>query len=348
MSMDSEYVKLFENCVSILSFDQKESFKKKLKKLVKRLIGRKQKKIEYAKWSYGLIASAVYYAGKKNPELKEKSTACLHSYFEKFAFSENPAEFVHDLLAFEVLIDLYEDEIDSLKKEKYLLTLKKVADFIVSYERDSMDNILYVAGLQEKFIFADTLGVCCPFLFRMGKILDDKKLCLLAEKQITNFLKKGMDETSGLPYHGFVANSNMCYGIIGWGRAVGWVLRGMSKMIASGCSNSDVLDGFKKLLSITFDYQKKDGLFSWQISCVKGPSDTSASAMIFLSVLDSGISGFEDKISCGISGLKNYLSAGNVSGSSCECGGFSVYPQKYGSFLWSTGPGLEVLSKDGE
>lgn len=42
----------------------------------------------------------------------------------------------------------------------------------------------------------------------------------------------GMDELSGFPYHGFNSDTGMKYGIIGWGRAVGWLTSGMSESLA--------------------------------------------------------------------------------------------------------------------
>ena len=35
-------------------------------------------------------------------------------------------------------------------------------------------------------------------------------------------------ETSGLPYHGYDLKTKVKYGIIGWGRAVGWLLLAMA------------------------------------------------------------------------------------------------------------------------
>lgn len=40
-----------------------------------------------------------------------------------------------------------------------------------------------------------------------------------------------MDEKTGLPYHGYDEKTGMKYGIIGWGRACGWMLLGLSQSI---------------------------------------------------------------------------------------------------------------------
>ena len=44
----------------------------------------------------------------------------------------------------------------------------------------------------------------------------------LAVSQIANFLAYGIDTTTELPYHGYEVETGMKYGIIGWGRAVGF------------------------------------------------------------------------------------------------------------------------------
>lgn len=41
-----------------------------------------------------------------------------------------------------------------------------------------------------------------------------------------------MDAASGLPYHGFDSDTGVKYGIIGWGRAVGWLMSGISESLA--------------------------------------------------------------------------------------------------------------------
>ena len=60
-----------------------------------------------------------------------------------------------------------------------------------------------------------------------GEIFDKQEYRELAVLQIVNFLSYGMDGKTGLPYHGYDMTDSCKYGIIGWGRAVGWLLRGM-------------------------------------------------------------------------------------------------------------------------
>ncbi len=82
------------------------------------------------------------------------------------------------------------------------------------------------------WLFADTLGMLCPFACRYGVQKQDKELLNLGIRQLELFFQKGMDEKTGLPYHGYDEKNGTKYGIIGWGRACGWMLLGLSQSIS--------------------------------------------------------------------------------------------------------------------
>ncbi|MFR6330050.1 MAG: hypothetical protein ACLUOI_15245 [Eisenbergiella sp.] len=105
---------------------------------------------------------------------------------------------------------------------------------------------------------------------------------MLGVAQMVHFLEGGMDELSGFPYHGFNSDTGMKYGIIGWGRAVGWLTSGMSESpLISGKHRSSVYQGtFQRTAEETVKYQRKDGSFAWQPQALEGPADTSATATL--------------------------------------------------------------------
>lgn len=74
-----------------------------------------------------------------------------------------------------------------------------------------------------------------------------------------------MDAASGLPYHGFDSDTGVKYGIIGWGRAVGWLMSGISESLAylpeKTPQFSFLRDHFQKLSAIVVGFQKEDGSF---------------------------------------------------------------------------------------
>ena len=69
----------------------------------------------------------------------------------------------------------------------------------------------------------------------------------LARRQIGSFLNYGMDYLSSLPYHGYDRQSGVKYGIIGWGRATGWLLMGMSGIICD-TGDKEVLAAFREII----------------------------------------------------------------------------------------------------
>ncbi len=66
------------------------------------------------------------------------------------------------------------------------------------------------------------------------------------------------------------------YGIIGWGRATGWLLMGMSGIICD-TGDKEVLAAFREIIDAVFTHQRRDGLFSWQLEAMDGPADTPGS-----------------------------------------------------------------------
>ena len=128
----------------------------------------------------------------------------------------------------------------------------------------------------------------------------------LGLQQMRNMMAFGMDAKTGLPYHGFRYADGIKHGIIGWGRAVGWLFIGMGRSLA--CLGSmkkkreeskagELKEGqefceccrrayeeleraFWQLFRAIEPYQKKNGSFGWQLEALEGPEDSSATAMI--------------------------------------------------------------------
>ena len=127
-------------------------------------------------------------------------------------------------------------------------------------------------------------------------------------------------------------------------------------------------------------YQKGNGAFAWQLGAMEGPEDSSATAMIAYAVLmwmrqeggdsdnnssknissncssncceglDKRTSDWEDAKDL-VDRAAKYLAGcekdGKIHHCLAECMGFAEYPQVYGAYPWSLGPGLGVLRKKG-
>ena len=166
-----------------------------------------------------------------------------------------------------------------------------------------------------------------------------------------------MDEKKTLPYHGFEYKSQTKYGIIGWGRAVGWLLLGVADTLKSlpigHHKYNELTEVFAKLMKTVSTYQKDSGAFAWQLEAIDGPEDSSATAMIAEAVItgmESEVLHREEDIRIGrklIDQAIKYISKceknGKIYHCSGECLGFSQYPQVYDAYPWSLGSGITVL-----
>lgn len=189
-----------------------------------------------------------------------------------------------------------------------------------------------------------------------------------------------MDEKTGLPYHGYDEKNSMKYGIIGWGRACGWMLLGLSQSILwiseqpAGAEQADKLqaeqsavqpssqsvarEGCNRLLLLQqqlldsiFVWQRADGGFSWQLQAQEGHRDTSAEGMIgygaWLAAETAAVQRSEQwssALSRLAATLQTSIQKGYVTDCSGECKGFAEYPQVYGTYPWGSGSALAFLA----
>ena len=251
----------------------------------------------------------------------------------------------------------------------WIKAAKKTADGILAYRSQHPD-----------WLFADTLGMLCPFACRYGVQKQDKELLNLGMRQLELFFQKGMDEKTGLPYHGYDEKNGMKYGIIGWGRACGWMLLGLSQSILwiseqpAGAEQADKLqaeqpaaqpssqsvarEGCNRLLLLQqqlldsiFVWQRADGGFSWQLQAQEGHRDTSAEGMIgygaWLAAETAAVQRSEQwspALSRLAATLQTSIQKGYVADCSGECRGFAEYPQVYGTYPWGSGSALAFLA----
>lgn len=335
-------------CNDLMSYgvwNQTTRLKNSIKKIMKRP-GAAAEDLIF--WPTGLLAHGLWQC-RKEPGTEMQVEEALAAYFARWEKKGMPVYYLDDLLYGETLLDSYLSEEAEQDKEKYRKTVDKMADFAMQYPLNEIGSFPYRASLKKGYVFVDGIGLACPFLYRYGMIFDRQEYMELAVKQIANFLAYGMDTATGLPYHGYDASDGCKYGIIGWGRAVGWLLRGMSACLQTEYGRERLMRPYQELMDAILAYQHQDGCFSWQLQAMDGPSDTSATGMICC-VLKQGIEQgilTEDKygqaLQAGINAIKRAVKDGRVYQCSGECLDFSQYPQRYGAYPWSLGPALEVL-----
>lgn len=321
-----------------------------LKRIVKKFTGRSVPPLDRVNWPAGLLAKSLadYYMEHKNSEEARIILDCLKKYYDRWIRRGSKMYYLDDAFCGMALIDLHQ----ITGEEKYKQAVEKIATYLIQHETDNAGSLPYRPKQQNGYIFADGIGMTCPFLCKYGSTYGDMKAVNLAVTQIQNYINLGMDNKTGLPYHGYQYESGVKYGIIGWGRAVGWLMIGMAEtlayMEADRPSYESIKQAYRHLVDKVETYQLEGGLYSWQLGAKDGPVDTSATAMILYAIARS----LDTKVLIGIhksrmmrgrEALWNSVKEGRIYGCLAECQGFAMYPQIYGAYPWSLGPALSLF-----
>ena len=353
------------------------TLKQHLKDLVKKdILHRDLQKTDMIRWPKGMLLLGLLRAGGID-------TSC--EYLDRWIDSGADITSIEDVLAGQTLLELVEKQHDKSEpavsiSDRRTCVYKEYSDniakYLLSYEYDEEGSLPYSIKAHNEHIYADSIGMICPFLMMYGINAHQQKYIDMAVLQISNFIKNAIDEKTGLPYHGYRYKDHEKYGIIGWGRAVGWLMMGIAgclslvnmsenncdqinygdKSFMTSISNmpqiSEIMEEYKRLVDAVLEYQREDGLWGWNMPEVDSQTDTSASAMILYALSqypDCKIKQNDHEVSeiiqRGMNGLEKYITKdGKVMQCQAECGGFGIYPEKFGSYPWSVGMTLALFS----
>lgn len=346
--------------------------KQKIKQWIKTCVpGMTPEKAERYSWPQALLAMGLLQAYEQTKD--KTALSSVFSYLRRWKNSGYPIAHVDHVMNGSVA--LWTEEILTREKREDAESLEALwicregADICAGWikaAKKTADGILAYRSQHPDWLFADTLGMLCPFACRYGVQKQDKELLNLGIRQLELFFQKGMDEKTGLPYHGYDEKTGMKYGIIGWGRACGWMLLGLSQSIlwiseqSAACpsSRSVAREGCNRLLLLQqqlldsiFVWQRPDGGFSWQLQAQEGHRDTSAEGMIgygaWLAAETAAVQRSEQwspALSRLAATLQTSIQKGYVTDCSGECKGFAEYPQVYGIYPWGSGSALAFLA----
>ena len=335
--------------------------KQDIKYSIKRLIKPKDTpKRDSFFWTHAMLTQALETAGELDS---------LKKYYDNWITKGLPIYNLDNIMNGYTLLYVYE----KTKDAKYKQAAERLYEWVCDYSKE-MGNPLPYRKHHPTHVYADGLGMIVPFLCRYGAMFGNQEAIELGIRQITDFFKYGMDEVTGLPYHGYDTKTKVKQGIIGWGRAVGWLMLAVAdsmEYLPEGKEKQEIAVAFEKLVTKVCQYLREDGYFSWQLPAMEGPKDTSAVAMIGYAIkkwmkdsgnsqqklfcvqneIESGKSVYskkEDDETAKIidklkSALINSYKNGKIYACSGECEGFSQYPQVYGAYPWSLGPGVRLL-----
>lgn len=316
------------------------------KRTVKMLLGKRVTPMDKINWPTGLLAKGLadYYNTHNYSEEAENILNALKNYYNIWISDNHKIYYLDDTLSGMALIDLHQ----ITGEEKYKQAADIMAQYLLRHKTDKVGNLPYRPGQENNYVFVDGIGMICPFLCKYGYTYGDRNVIDLALTQIQNYFAYGMDENTGLPYHGYHYESRTKYGIIGWGRAVGWLMVGIAESLyyldKLKVDCEPIWQDYNQLLSRVVKYQLKDGLFCWQLEALDGPQDTSATSMILYAIAKTSYEEYEELIIKGCKALMNSTKEGKVYDCLAECQGFSMYPQAYGAYPWSLGPTLSLFT----
>lgn len=333
--------------IKLISYPDKSDFSKKQKvlRIVNKFRGIFQK-AEGFSWHNAFLAQSLAYSYKYNDNSKDLD--CLIDYYNRWYDKGLPIDNLDNVMNGSALIYVH----NQTKNEKYKKMIETLISYIINHEKDRLDSLPYRPQTSD-YIFIDSLGMISPFLAHYGKITKNENFVNLSVAQLVNFLNYGFDSNQNLPYHAYSLNKEEKKGIIGWGRAVGWLLIGLIDTLEHLSHNhvdyEKLSNKFQDLILTVFKYQKENGAFSWQLQSLEGMDDSSATAMIGyslikgiqLGVIESEYLSNAEKI---IEYLLSVTDEGHVMECSAECRGLGMYPQEQGWYPWSQGPTGSMLS----
>lgn len=354
------------------------SFRDRAKDLVKSAMGRSVRSKDPMFWPAGMLMLGLVEArrslierlsdneGSQALVAEIDSTILKHINLWKHK-NGGKIEFIDDALAGAALIKLYQQSYD----EALRVSCKETADLIYKYlmgaSKDEAGTIVYNADRDGSNVFADGVGQVSMFLSAYGKAFDCEEALEMARIQLRNFRKYGMDDRTGLPYHGYAISKGHCEkkGVLSWGRAAGWLIMGLSEYAAvmedaseasdwdedsepASIEKDELCTWFEELSETLVGYQRTDGGYGWQIQAVEGHLDTSATGMIVFGLLN-GL-GEANRLEM-VEALESSFGAmvfsqqkGKVMEALSSCDDFGVHYQTYGHYPWGQGAVLAALA----
>lgn len=316
----------------------KLSKEEQIKRVIKKIIrpGSAQRREAFF-WQHALLTQALEEAGE---------TKSLKKFYESWLNKGLPVYHLDGVMNGYSLLYYYEQSRD----EHMLEAAEALFRYLGRYQTE-MGGILPYRKQHPTHIYVDGVGMITPFLARYSQVGEKKEAACLAADQINHFLELGMDKATGLPYHGYDTQTKEQMGILGWGRAVGWLMLALADSLEFLPANLDKMrltEAFQRLVKAVIQWQREDGYFSWQIQALNSPKDSSATAMIAHAVckgkeIGALLEDYEQELEKMEKAILTSVREGKIYDSSGECEGFSQYPQIYGAYPWSLGPGLRFL-----
>lgn len=350
---NESYIKIVENCRKRIRNPNKNRLIYQTDYLV---VARKLKELSQpvnlnsfpgAILAFGLNASYKYSEGGADMQAIEEY--CTKIIDENGRFHKDISKIEECMIGF-TLIDLF----IATGNAKYRVASEYIYDYLKTTHPRSEDNCLPYKKDNPNQLLIDTTGMICPFLAKFGKIFNKPLATSMAVRQLTQFLKFGIDKETKIPFHAYSGMTKKGYGLLGWTRGIGWLAVGLVDTIYylsdDVMERRELVDNFSELISQVAIYQEENGNWPWALTIPGSRIDTSGTSMIAysiergleLGILDIVYSKVSEKALSGILAVTN--NNGEVGEAITDCQGVGHHPAFFGSAAWAQGTTAALYS----
>lgn len=348
---EKEYLSLIEACEGELNKLPYYSVWQQVKRFLrKNILGKLIEPVDYIPWPKGCLLVGLMRAGY---------TDVVEEYMQLWMQKGAKISVVDDLLSGQAFLALFRDSKRNIpehfKVDKHMHAMMA---FLYGHKKDEKGSLPYRPLHGNNHIYADGIGMICPFAAAYAVQYKDMGALQLAMKQIRNFMNYGYDEKTGLFHHVYRVENGKAetFGALGWGRAFGWIVYGIAESVrvlrdAEDKEFTEPLQELEtllvKLLDASLAYRKADCLYPSMFTEADSPIDTSASAMILHGFELLKEEKYKQVYEEGMDALQKYCSDGKVYQAQSECLSLSEYGNIYDSYPWSQGMvlSLEALKR---
>lgn len=224
-----------------------------------------------------LMGISEQYSKTKNTELQKQMDRFIENKINSSGNWKTPPKEVDSaILAYAVM----------LAKKENLQRYKPAFDEIYAMIKTKIGEdgtVMYRTHVKD-YRFVDTVGFICPFLMNYGLQFQVKEAAELSLKQITEYLKNGFEEKSGLPFHTYQVSTGFPVGLAGWGRGLAWFVIGLVdtyKVLPEGFPEKEILKNeIVKLAKSSMKFQDDNGGFHWNMQDFGSRMDSSVTSVL--------------------------------------------------------------------
>jgi len=316
-----------------------------VEKLFREGFGKRKLNPSHALLAIGIAAS--------QPATNSSAFAALEEYCARNVTADGTPvpdlRVTDDFTAGEVFLEMYQ----RTGKDSYHTGAHNMAHWLMAYPTNKLGTLSYRVEHPD-VLMVDDKGMICGFLIRYGAAFGDADALNLGVRQLRIFLQRGLNESTGLPYHAYDLRLDRKFGPDTWLRGIGWLAMGLADALTYLPKDHEARAEFAialtKMLKTLRTYQEPNGCWRWDVNNPVAELDTSGTAMIAYAVekavqsgaIDSSWLGMSENALRGI--LRHTHPNGLVDQALAECNGVGHYAKSFKPSNYAQGPALALFA----